>query len=29
MTAVKPLLLTRLDGPLEQPLEARGFSTTC
>jgi hypothetical protein len=25
----KLLLLTRLDGPLERPLEARGFSTTC
>jgi hypothetical protein len=28
-TAAKLLLLTRLDGPLERPLEARGFSTTC
>jgi hypothetical protein len=28
-TAAKLLLLTRLDGPLEWPLEARGFSTTC
>jgi hypothetical protein len=28
-TAAKPLLLTRLEGPLERPLEDRGFSTTC
>jgi hypothetical protein len=28
-TMAKPLLLTRLDEPLERPLEARGFSTTC
>jgi hypothetical protein len=27
--ATKPLLLTRLDGALDRPLEARGFSTTC
>jgi hypothetical protein len=27
--AAKLLLLTRLDGPLGRPLEARGFSTTC
>jgi hypothetical protein len=25
----KPLLLTQLDGALDRPLEARGFSTTC
>jgi hypothetical protein len=25
----RPLLLTRLDGALDQPLEVRGFSTTC
>jgi hypothetical protein len=29
MTAVKLLLLTRLDGALDRPLEAREFSTTC
>jgi hypothetical protein len=28
-TTAKLLLLTRLDGPLEWPLEARRFSTTC
>jgi hypothetical protein len=28
-TTVKLLLLTRLDGALDRPLEARGFSTTC
>jgi hypothetical protein len=28
-TTERPLLLTRLDGALDQPLEARGFSTTC
>jgi hypothetical protein len=28
-TTAKLLLLTRLDEPLERPLEARGFSTTC
>jgi hypothetical protein len=27
--ATKLLLLTRLDGALDQHLEARGFSTTC
>jgi hypothetical protein len=27
--ATKPLLLTRLDGALDRPLEDRGFSTTC
>jgi hypothetical protein len=26
---VKLLLLTRLDGALDRPLEAREFSTTC
>jgi hypothetical protein len=25
----RPLLLTRLDGALDQPLEVRGCSTTC
>jgi hypothetical protein len=25
----KPLLLTQLDGALDRPLEALGFSTTC
>jgi hypothetical protein len=25
----RPLLLTQLDGALNQPLEVRGFSTTC
>jgi hypothetical protein len=29
MTTAKPLLLTRLDGPLGRPLEVRGFSMTC
>jgi hypothetical protein len=28
-TAAKLLLLTRLDGALDRPLEAREFSTTC
>jgi hypothetical protein len=28
-TMVRPLLLTRLDGALDRPLEVRGFSTTC
>jgi hypothetical protein len=28
-TTAELLLLTRLDGALDQPLEARGFSTTC
>jgi hypothetical protein len=28
-TTAKLLLLTRLDGALDRPLEARGFSTTC
>jgi hypothetical protein len=28
-TGTKPLLLTQLDGVLEQPLEALGCSTTC
>jgi hypothetical protein len=28
-TTARPLLLTRLDGALDRPLEARGFSTTC
>jgi hypothetical protein len=28
-TAMKLLLLTQLDGALDQPLEALGFSTTC
>jgi hypothetical protein len=28
-TTTKLLLLTRLDGALDRPLEARGFSTTC
>jgi hypothetical protein len=28
-TATKPLLLTQLDGVLERPLEALGYSTTC
>jgi hypothetical protein len=27
--AMKPLLLTQLDGALDRPLEALGFSTTC
>jgi hypothetical protein len=27
--AMKPLLLIWLDGALDRPLEARGFSTTC
>jgi hypothetical protein len=27
--ATKPLLLTRLDGALGWPLEARGFSMRC
>jgi hypothetical protein len=27
--ATKPLLLTKLDGALERPLEALGCSTTC
>jgi hypothetical protein len=29
VTATKLLLLTRLDGALDRPHEARGFSTTC
>jgi hypothetical protein len=29
MTAKKLLLLTQLDGALDRPLEALGFSTTC
>jgi hypothetical protein len=28
-TATKPLLLTQLDGTLELPLEALGYSMTC
>jgi hypothetical protein len=28
-TATKPLLLTQLNGVLERPLEALGYSTTC
>jgi hypothetical protein len=28
-TATKLLLLTQLDGALDRPLEALGFSTTC
>jgi hypothetical protein len=28
-TTARPLLLTRLDGALDRPLEVRGFSTTC
>jgi hypothetical protein len=28
-TMARPLLLTRLDGALDRPLEVRGFSTTC
>jgi hypothetical protein len=28
-TATKPLLLTQLDGALELPLEALGYSMTC
>jgi hypothetical protein len=28
-TAAKLLLLTRLDGALDRPLEAQGYSTTC
>jgi hypothetical protein len=28
-TTPRPLLLTRLDGALDRPLEVRGFSTTC
>jgi hypothetical protein len=28
-TTAKLLLLTRLDGALDRPLEARGFLTTC
>jgi hypothetical protein len=28
-TTPRPLLLTRLDGVLDRPLEARGSSTTC
>jgi hypothetical protein len=28
-TTAKLLLLTRLDGALDRPLEAREFSTTC
>jgi hypothetical protein len=27
--AMKPWLLTQLDGPLDRPLEVLGFSTTC
>jgi hypothetical protein len=29
MTATKLLLLTQLDGALDRPLEALGFSMTC
>jgi hypothetical protein len=29
MMATRLLLLTRLDGALDRPLKARGFSTTC
>jgi hypothetical protein len=29
MKATKPLLLTQLDGALDRPLEALGYSTTC
>jgi hypothetical protein len=29
MTATRPLLLTQLNGALELPLEALGYSTTC
>jgi hypothetical protein len=28
-TTPRPLLFTRLDGPIDGPLEVRGFSTTC
>jgi hypothetical protein len=29
MAVTKLLLLTQLDGALDRPLEALGFSTTC